>query len=437
MTSSSCSPEDDSSGVSTADATASFPPFPWPRKLKGIIPPLVTPLLVHDDDSPTATSRNSSKTEDCLLDYDGTRCLLRHVANGGVSGVFILGSTGEGPSLNYTTRRAMIKCTCETLRDMNTTANNSGSSSSVDQRCSTTSTTTTTTTTATRTTNIPVLVGVSDTIVENVVALSQFAQSQGAAAVVLTAPYYFACRQVDLLRFVHDVIQGLNNHDDSNQNTTNKINKPNKMPIVLYNMPGLTKTWFQLDTVRTLAMTYPDQIVGIKDSSGNLDYFAKLCEMGAEITQTRQQQQHQSSSSGISNSPYHWSVWMGPEHLTVPAVMAGADGIVPGGANFEPRLFVDLYEAAVAAVVVTAGTAGNNDEDDDKESRRTRDHLEALEQRMQTLQQIYQFEDVPWFIVTKCACYLRQLCSSNVLASPFLPMSDEQKEALRRILENM
>ena len=49
--------------------------------ISGIVPPLVTPLLGRDE-----------------LDQDGLSRLLEHVISGGVSGIFILGSTGEAPA---------------------------------------------------------------------------------------------------------------------------------------------------------------------------------------------------------------------------------------------------------------------------------------------------------------------------------------------------
>ena len=47
---------------------------------RGIVPPLVTPLADRDK-----------------LDHAGTQRLLEHVIDGGVNGIFILGTTGEAP----------------------------------------------------------------------------------------------------------------------------------------------------------------------------------------------------------------------------------------------------------------------------------------------------------------------------------------------------
>src|ERR1043166_5678959 len=65
-----------------------------PRPLRGVIPPLPTPLLGID-----------------VLDMAGLERLIEHVIRGGVAGLFILGTTGEGPSLSYRLRRELIERT--------------------------------------------------------------------------------------------------------------------------------------------------------------------------------------------------------------------------------------------------------------------------------------------------------------------------------------
>ena len=58
-----------------------------PVPQRGIIPPLVTPLLDRD-----------------TLDEAGLERLIEHVLAGGVHGLFILGTSGEAPSLSYRLR---------------------------------------------------------------------------------------------------------------------------------------------------------------------------------------------------------------------------------------------------------------------------------------------------------------------------------------------
>ena len=70
--------------------------------MKGIITPLATPLTPSGD----------------ALDAAGTRRLLAHVIAGGVAGVFILGSTGEGPSLSPALRRDFVALCCALVREI-------------------------------------------------------------------------------------------------------------------------------------------------------------------------------------------------------------------------------------------------------------------------------------------------------------------------------
>ena len=53
------------------------------QKIKGIVTPIVTPLLSNDK-----------------IDETGTVRLVNHLIDGGVSAIFALGTTGEAPSLS-------------------------------------------------------------------------------------------------------------------------------------------------------------------------------------------------------------------------------------------------------------------------------------------------------------------------------------------------
>ena len=61
-----------------------------PLPLRGIIPPMITPLAGPDE-----------------LDVPGVERLVEHLLSGGVTGIFLLGSSGEGPSLSYRLARPL------------------------------------------------------------------------------------------------------------------------------------------------------------------------------------------------------------------------------------------------------------------------------------------------------------------------------------------
>ena len=67
--------------------------------MRGIIVPMVTPLLERDK-----------------LDVAGLERLIEHILTGGVQGVFILGTTGEAPSLSYRLRSELIQRICDQVK---------------------------------------------------------------------------------------------------------------------------------------------------------------------------------------------------------------------------------------------------------------------------------------------------------------------------------
>ena len=64
------------------------------QPLRGIIPPVITPLSDRD-----------------TLDRAALERILERMISAGVKSVFVLGTTGEGPSLSYRLRREVIETT--------------------------------------------------------------------------------------------------------------------------------------------------------------------------------------------------------------------------------------------------------------------------------------------------------------------------------------
>lgn len=223
---------------------------------RGIIPPMLTPLRGRD-----------------TLDEPGLERLIEHILAGGVHGLFILGSTGEAPSLSYRLRRELIQRACRQVAG-----------------------------------RVPIMVGITDTAFVESVNLARTAAEAGAQALVLSAPYYFPPGQPDLLQYIQNLVPEL------------------PLPVFLYNMPSLTKVVFEPETVRH-AMEIPN-IIGLKDSSANMIYFHHLLTL-------------------LPHRP-DWTLLVGPEQLLAEAVLLGGHGCVGGGANLCPKLYVDLYQAAVS-----------------------------------------------------------------------------------------
>ncbi|MBS1830606.1 MAG: dihydrodipicolinate synthase family protein [Acidobacteria bacterium] len=172
--------------------------------LRGITTPLATPL------------KNSN-----TLDEAGLSRLVRHVLDGGVNCLFLLGTTGEGPSLSPAVQQQVIARACAEAKD-----------------------------------RAPVLVGITDTSFEEAIAAAETSARLGAAGVVYAGPSYFTIGQAELLDHVGRLAQRL------------------PLPLFLYNMPSHTRVNFAPDTVRQ-ACTIPN-VVGLKDSSGDVQYFQTI-----------------------------------------------------------------------------------------------------------------------------------------------------------------
>jgi len=171
------------------------------QPIRGIIPPMVTPLAEPDH-----------------LDHNGLEQLVEHILGGGVHGLFILGTTGEGPGLSYRLRRELISAVCDQVAD-----------------------------------RVPVFVGITDSAFAESVEIARHAQEAGASALVVAPPPYYATSQQELLGYFQRLAVAV------------------PLPLLLYNMPTHTKVFIEAHTV--LAAAEIPGIVGLKDSSGNMTYF--------------------------------------------------------------------------------------------------------------------------------------------------------------------
>lgn len=294
--------------------------------LRGIITAMVTPL-----------------DEDLNLDPKGLERLIEHLIDGGVHGIFILGTTGEAPNLPYNVRSALIQQTCEIA----------GS-------------------------RVPVIVGITDTSYQDALRMAAEAYEYGAAAVVAAPPYYYQVGQADLLQYFK------------------RLASDSPLPLFLYNAPLNTHLWLEVATA--IEASAEPNIVGLKDSGLNMGYFHAVRE-------------------GVRSLP-DFSLLVGPDDLLAEAVLLGAHGGMAGGSNVRPRLFVELYEAAVAQDV-----------------RR----VAALhEQVIQFDNAVYRSADDPHNPVRglKAALSILGICSA-ALTPPLRPTSRGERERIQQYLREV
>lgn len=284
------------------------------QALRGVLPPLVTPL--HQDGS---------------LDEEGFLRLLHRCLDAGCTGVFVNGSTGEGPWLTARQRRRAVELAAST--------------------------------------GTVVLAGVMQPGTSMTLEAAADAEAAGADAVVVAAPYYFAAGDDAIRRHVEAVAVAV------------------RVPVILYNIPQLTHNPLSSAVVEGLAAD--PRVIGIKDSSGDMDLFR--------------------SHLGVRER-HPFRVLQGAETVMGESLRLGADGLVPGLANVSPEVFVGLVRAV---------------REDDAEGAR------AAERRLEQLRRIYSM--APGFAAMKAACSVLGVCS-RMTAAPMAPATDEQTEQIAGVL---
>jgi 4-hydroxy-tetrahydrodipicolinate synthase len=208
------------------------------------------------------------------LDVAAFESVLRYLLESGVHGLFVLGSTSEFAGLTQADR----------YQSMDTAVKVAAGS-------------------------VPVIAGILETSTARVIEQGLRAKQAGVDGVVLAATYYHTISQAEILELFHAVQRAVG------------------LPIVAYDIPSTVKVKLEPRTVIQLAEE--GTIVGVKDSSGNMDNFREVILGTRHLTNFR--------------------IFTGSELLVDSVLMMGAHGVVPGVGNVVPRDYVKLYDAAMRA----------------------------------------------------------------------------------------
>ena len=288
---------------------------------KGIIPAMVTPM--------DAAGRIQEKA---------LRKLVNHLIDGGVHGLFPVGSQGEFFSLTPEEKRAVLKCV-------------------IDETAG----------------RVPVYAGTGAVTTREAIDLTLMARDLGASAVSIITPYFIVPTQQELVQHYLTIARAVPD-----------------LPMLLYSNPDRTGVVMPPATVKELAGV--ENIVGIKDSSGDMTL------SGEYIRFTRGMNFH---------------VLAGRDTLIYATLCYGGTGSITATANVDPRVPVAIYESFVAG-----------------------DHKEALEAqyRLAPLRIAFGLGTFP--VVIKEALNMIGI-EAGPAFPPVGPMSRENREKLRKVLEEM
>ena len=148
---------------------------------------------------------------------------------------------------------------------------------------------------------VPVIAGSGSNCTESAIHYSKEAQKYGADAVLLVTPYYNKATQ-----------NGLKAHYTA-------IAKAIDLPIILYNVPSRTGCNIQPQTAVDLARNV-DNIVAIKEASGNISQVAKLAQLAEGCI----------------------DIYSGNDDQIVPLMSLGAKGVISVLSNIAPKQTHDI-----------------------------------------------------------------------------------------------
>jgi 4-hydroxy-tetrahydrodipicolinate synthase len=196
---------------------------------------------------------------------------LRFLEANGIHGVLPLGTTGEGPSLSLMERQRVIDLV-------------------LDHRGS-----------------LAVIASTGCVALPDTIELSRYALARGADAVLVMPPFYFKdVPESGVLAYYQALCDAL----------------PNDARLLLYHYPAITAVPITPGIIEGLILSHPQQLYGMKDSSGDVRYLADVL--------------------------YHYprlNIFVGNELQADSGLTDGAIGMISGLANVWPGLATAVFDA--------------------------------------------------------------------------------------------
>ena len=148
---------------------------------------------------------------------------------------------------------------------------------------------------------LPVYTNVGAVTTREAVTLAQYADKEGANYLAVITPYYIRPSPDELVRHYSEICESVT------------------APVFAYNIPGRTGVELTPAILGRISESQPN-FIGLKDSSGKIEQVPDWLKLGL-------------------------SVFMGSDHLILPALDLGCVGAVTVCSNIAPRLFVEILRA--------------------------------------------------------------------------------------------
>lgn len=205
-------------------------------------------------------------TETGEVNYAKLEEILEYQIANGTDSIVICGTTGESSTLTHEEHLEAIRFTIEKVAG-----------------------------------RIPVIAGTGSNCTETAIYLSTEAEKYGADALLLVTPYYNKATQKGLIAHF------------------TKIANSVKIPVILYNVASRTGVNIAPETAAYLAKNV-ENIVGIKEASGNISQIAKLAHLAGDSI----------------------DIYSGNDDQIVPILSLGGKGVISVLSNIAPQETHDI-----------------------------------------------------------------------------------------------
>ena len=183
----------------------------------------------------------------------------------GVDSIIVCGTTGESATMSEGERKDTIKFVVDTVNK-----------------------------------RIPVIAGTGSNNTKSAIELTKYAESVGVDGVLVVTPYYNKATQKGLIEHY------------------TKIADETKLPIIMYNVPSRTGVNILPETC--LELSKIDNIVAIKEASGNISQVAKIASLCGN----------------------NLNIYSGNDDQIIPVLSLGGIGVISVLSNIKPKFIHDM-----------------------------------------------------------------------------------------------
>lgn len=150
---------------------------------------------------------------------------------------------------------------------------------------------------------VPVIVGTGSNNTKSAIEMSKLAESLGADGLLLVTPYYNKTTQLGLIKHFEAIASSVS------------------LPIILYNVPS--RTGMNITPETCLEISKIENIVGIKEASGNISQVAKISSICGDAL----------------------PIYSGNDDQILPILSLGGKGVISVLSNVNPKLALNITDS--------------------------------------------------------------------------------------------